>query len=64
MGVRQGSVLLSLLFICLMDVLTERVRRICRSLMQADNVSLIGESTEEAMGRMKNGRKQGEKVEI
>ncbi len=39
----QGSVLLLLLFICLMDVLTDEVRGICGGLMYADNAVFIGE---------------------
>ncbi len=49
-GVHQGSVLSPLLFICVLDVLTDGVRGLCRSLMYADDVVLIGESMEEVMG--------------
>ncbi len=55
--VKQGSVLLPLLFICVMDVLTDGVRGKCNSLMYVDNMVLIGVSLEEVMGRMKSGRK-------
>ncbi len=49
--------LLSLLFICVIDVLTDRVRELCKSLMYADDVVQIGESMEEAMRAYKEWKK-------
>ncbi len=47
MGVRQGSMLSLLLFISVMDGLTEGIRGICKILINPDNVVLMGESIRE-----------------
>ncbi len=47
-GVHQGSVLSPLMFIGVMDVLTEGVRGVYTRLMYAVDVVFIGESMEEA----------------
>ncbi len=48
--VHQESFLSPLLFNCVMNVLTNGVRGICKRLMYADDAVLIGESIEEAIG--------------
>ena len=67
-GVHQGSVLLPLLFVCVMDVLTEEVWGGCRCLMYAGDVVLVGESMDEVMsayGRWKHAlEEKGLKVNV
>ncbi|XP_046844683.1 uncharacterized protein LOC124438553 [Xenia sp. Carnegie-2017] len=50
-GVHQGSVLSPLLFACVMDVLTEEVRRKegCWCLLYADDIVLVAESKQKVM---------------